>query len=83
MVYDIFYIIEKLLECKCLKWAHIVHLEFETQVMAKRRAGSQTTSLTSEEKKSIIDSIYLSTDGMQHTVGNPSTKATTLLETAS
>jgi hypothetical protein len=46
MACGIFYIIRKLLERRCLKWARITHLESETQVMAKRRAGSQTDNLT-------------------------------------
>jgi hypothetical protein len=40
MACGVLYIIEKILECKCLKWARIVQSKFETQVMAKRRAGS-------------------------------------------
>jgi hypothetical protein len=47
--------------------------------MAKRRVGSQTTNLTPDQKKSKIDPIYLSADGMQHTVGKLSIRATTLL----
>jgi hypothetical protein len=27
MAFGVFYIIGKLLECKCLKWAHITHLD--------------------------------------------------------
>ncbi len=38
----------------------------ETQVMAKRRAGSQIASLTSDHKKSGIDSIYLVAGGGCH-----------------
>jgi len=50
--------------------------------MAKRRAGSQTASLTPDQKKSGIDPIYLAADNVPHTVGNLSTRATTLLQTA-
>jgi hypothetical protein len=39
MVWGVLYIIGKPLERKCPKWAHITHLESETQVMAKRKAG--------------------------------------------
>jgi hypothetical protein len=42
----------------------------ETQVMAKRRAGSQTTDLTPDQKKSRIDPIYLAAKGVWHIVGN-------------
>jgi len=50
--------------------------------VAKRKAGSQTTSLTPDHKKSGIDPIYLATGGVPHIVGNLSTRATTLLQTA-
>jgi hypothetical protein len=42
--------------------------------MAKRRAGSQTASLTPDQKKLGIDPIYLIVDNMQHTVGKISMK---------
>jgi len=51
--------------------------------MPKRRDGSQTASLISDQKKSRIDPIYLATEGVRHIVENFSTRATTLLETAS
>jgi hypothetical protein len=41
-----FYIIGNLLKLKCLKWVRIAHLNTITQVMAKRKAGSQIGSLT-------------------------------------
>jgi len=50
--------------------------------MAKRRAGSQTTSLTTDQKKSGIDPIYLASDDVPHTVGKLLTRVTTLLQTA-
>jgi hypothetical protein len=46
----------------------------ETQVMAKRRAGSRTASLTPDHKKSGIDPIYLATGGVPHIVGKLSTR---------
>jgi len=49
--------------------------------MAKRRAGSQTVSLTPDHKKSGIDLIYLAVGGVPHIVGKLSTRATTLLQT--
>jgi hypothetical protein len=54
----------------------------ETQVMAKRRAGSQIVNLTPDQKKSGIDPIYLAADDVPHTVGKLSTRATTLLQIA-
>jgi hypothetical protein len=35
------YVIEKILELRCLKWARMAHLVIKTQVMAKRRVESQ------------------------------------------
>jgi len=46
MARKILYTIRKLLKRRCLKWARMTHLESETQVMAKRKAGSQIGSLT-------------------------------------
>jgi len=54
----------------------------ETQVMAKRRAGSQTGSLTPDQKKSGIDTIYLAADDVPHIVGKLATRSITLLQTA-
>jgi len=50
--------------------------------MAKRRARSQTASLTPDQKKSKIDPIYLATEGVPHTIGKLLTTVRTLLETA-
>jgi hypothetical protein len=47
--------------------------------MAKRKAGSQTTSLTPDHKKSGIDPIYLAAGDVSHIVEKLSTRATTLL----
>ncbi len=55
---------------------------FKTQVMAKRKAGSQIASLIPNQKKSGIDPIYLAADDVRHIVGKLSTTATTLLQTA-
>jgi hypothetical protein len=76
---SVLYIIGKLLERRCLNGLALLIWTSETQVMAKRRAGSQTASLTPDQKKSGIDPIYLPTDDVPHTVGKLSTRATTLL----
>jgi hypothetical protein len=47
--------------------------------MVKRRVGSQTGSLTPDQKKSGIDPIYLAADDVPHTVGKLSTRTTTLV----
>jgi hypothetical protein len=51
--------------------------------MAKRRAGSQTASLTFDQKKSGINPIYLAIEGVLYIVRKLLTRITTLLETAS
>jgi hypothetical protein len=56
---------------------------FAAQVMVKRRAGSQTGSLTPDHKKSGIDPIPVCADGVQHTVGKLLRRATSLLQTSS
>jgi hypothetical protein len=50
-----------------------------TQVMAKRKVGSQTGNLTPDHKKSGINPTLMRARGMRHTVGKLSTRATTLL----
>jgi hypothetical protein len=58
----------------------------EAQVMGKRRLGVKLRvweKKTPDQKKSGIDPIYLATGNMRHIVGKLSTKATTLLQTAS
>jgi hypothetical protein len=52
------YIIEKFLERRCLNGLALLIWTSTTQVMAKRRAGSQTGSLTIDQKKLGIDLIY-------------------------
>jgi len=79
MACGILYIIENLLKFRCLNGLTLLICTFETQVMAKRKAGNQTANLTPDQKKSGIDPIYLSTDGVRHTVEKLSTRATTLL----
>jgi hypothetical protein len=51
--------------------------------MAKRKVGSQIANLTPDQKKSGIDLIYLAIEGVQHTIEKLSTRAITLLQTAS
>jgi hypothetical protein len=50
--------------------------------MAKRKARSQISNLTLDHKTSGIDPIYLFANNVPHTIGNLSTRATTLLWTA-
>jgi hypothetical protein len=53
------------------------------QVMGKRRAGSQTGSLTPDHKKSGIDLFSTSELKVQYVVGKISTRATSLVQTSS
>jgi hypothetical protein len=54
-----------------------------TQVMAKRKAESQTGNLTPDHGKSRIYSIPLRAGGVQHAIGKLSMKATTSVQTPS
>jgi hypothetical protein len=83
MTCDVLHIIENLLERRCLNGLAFLIWTSETQVMAKRRVGSQIDNLTLNQKKSEINPIYLSSDDVRHIVGKLSTRATTLLQTAS
>jgi hypothetical protein len=74
-----FYIIEKLLKCRCLKWARMTIWTFAKQVMAKRKVGSQTGSLIPDHKKLGINLTPVRAGGVQHNVGKLSTRATTSL----
>jgi hypothetical protein len=47
--------------------------------MAKRKAGSQTCSLTPEHEMLGIDPISMRARGMRHTIGKLLTRSTTLL----
>jgi len=58
-------------------FGHLKH-----KLWPKEGAGSRIASLTSHQKKSRIDSIYLVADDVPHTVEKLSTRATTLLQTA-
>jgi len=49
------------------------------QVMGKRKAESQTGSLTPDHKKSRIDLIPVCADGLRHTIGKLLRRATSLL----
>ncbi len=53
------------------------------QVMGKRRAGSQTGSLTPDNKKSGIDLFPTFELRVQYVVGKISTRATSLVQTSS
>jgi hypothetical protein len=51
--------------------------------MTKRKVGSQIGSLTPDHQKLGIDPTPVCAGGMQHTVGNLSTRGTTLLQASS
>jgi len=52
---------------------------FAAQVMVERRAGSQTSSLTPDHKKSGIDPISVCADKVRHTIGKFLRKTTSFL----
>ncbi len=56
---------------------------FETQVMAKRKVGSQISSLILDHQKLGITLISSCPSGVRHIVGKFLTRATTLLQTSS
>jgi hypothetical protein len=75
----VFYDIGKLLKSRCRNGFIWAIWTSATQVMAKRKAESQTGSLTLDHWKSGIDPTLVCAGGMQHTVGKLSRRATILL----
>ncbi len=76
-------VIENFLKCRCLNGLALAIWTLAAQVMGKRRAGSQTGSLTPDHKKSGIDLFPTFAAGVQHGVAKLSTRATSLVETSS
>jgi hypothetical protein len=83
MACGVLYIIGKLLKLRCLNELPLLIWTSETQVMTKRRVGSQIASLTPDQKKLGINPIYLATEDVRHTVRKLLMRTTTLLQTAS
>jgi hypothetical protein len=52
---------------------------FATQVMAKRKVGSQTGSLTPDHQKLRIDPTLMCAGEVRHIIGKLSTRATSFL----
>jgi hypothetical protein len=82
MACGILYIIKKLLERRCLKWAPIAHLIIWNTSYGQKK-GSHTASLIPDQKKSRIDSIYLAAEDTRHTIGKLLTRATNFLQATS
>jgi hypothetical protein len=79
----VLYIIEKLLKRNVQNGLAWPIWTSATQVMAKRRVGSQIGSLTPDHGKSGINPIPLRASGVQHDVEKLSTRATTSVQTSS
>jgi hypothetical protein len=71
----VLYIIEKLLKCRCPKWARMTHLDIWNTSYGQKRGR--------DHGKSGIDPIPLRAGGMQHVFGKLLTRATTLVQTSS
>jgi hypothetical protein len=69
MACGIHYIIKKLLERRCLKWARIAHLDIWNTSCGQKKGWESNCQFNSDPKKSGIDSIYLVVEGVQHTIG--------------
>jgi hypothetical protein len=76
--------IGKLLKWRCVKWAHMTHLDIcNTSYGIRKKARSQNCNLTLDHKKSGINPTSMRAGGMQHAVGKLSTRVATLLQTSS
>jgi hypothetical protein len=83
MACSVLYIIGKLLERRCLKWARIAHLDIWNTSYGQKKGQESNCQFNSRPEKSRIDPIYSSIDSVRHTVGKLSMRATTLLQTES
>jgi hypothetical protein len=79
MASGILYIIGKLLERRCLKWARIAHLDNWNISYGQKKGQKSNSQFDLDQKKSRINPIYFSTDDVWHIVRKLSTRATTLL----
>jgi hypothetical protein len=61
----------------------MTHLDICNPSYGKKKAESQTASLTPDREKSGIDPTSVRASGVRHTIEKISTKATTLLQTLS
>ncbi len=82
----VFYIIGKVLKCRCPKWPRMSHLDVCSPSYGQKKGRESKLSvwekMTPDQKKSEIDPIYLASGDVPHIVGKISTRATTLLQTA-
>jgi len=81
MARGVLYIIGKLLERRCVKWARMAHLNIWNTSYGQKKGRQSTATLTPDHKKSGSDPIYLAIGVVPHIVGKLSTRATTLLQT--
>jgi hypothetical protein len=81
-VWRVFYIIENILECICLKWAWITHLNISNTSYGQKKVGNQIGNLIPDHLKLKIDLIPSCVGGMQHTIGKLSMRTTTLFYTS-
>jgi hypothetical protein len=79
MAYEVLYIIEKLLERRCLKWARITHLDIWNTSYGQKKGWESNWQFDSRPQKVKNRPDLLSYRGMQHTIGKLLTRATTLL----
>jgi len=77
MTCGVFYIIEKILECRCLKWARIAHLDIWNTSYDQKKGRESSCQFDSRPEKVENDLVYLIVDDVPHTVGKLSMRATT------
>jgi hypothetical protein len=61
------------------KMGSLTRLDICNTNYGKKKGHNQTNNLTPNHKKSGIDPIFVRADGVRHTVGKLSTRATTFL----
>jgi len=78
----VLYIIGKLLERRCLKWARIAHLDIWNTSYDQKKGRESNCQFDSRPQKVGNRPDLLSCRGVPHIVGKLSTRATVLLQTA-
>jgi hypothetical protein len=83
MAWRVFYINGKLLERRCLKWAHIAHLDIWNKLGPKEGPGIKLAIWLPTTKSQESTRFFMRADGVRHIVGKILTRPTTLLQTSS
>ncbi len=81
--WSVFYVIGKVLKCRCPKWPCMSHLDIFSPSYGQKKGWESNWQFDSQPLKVGNRLILTSADGVQHGVGKLSKKVTRLLRTSS